>query len=201
MNQLAVKTGQAATPTETEKKQLKRIRIPRDGSVQTASVTAPEKTANLADQLQRLSEMVEADPDDPELRRRLNATLRTMLDRDAFLDYQFQSEHFYRVRTGDGLTINVPKERASPPSFPNTASPALRTSMRLFRVALLGLLLAGVPTFFLTPIIMWRLLVALIMQPLPPGEKVQATTLMFSSFILFCVATLLSLLLVLHWVA
>lgn len=200
VNQIAIGTGLPTTNSETERKKLKRIQIPRSVTPPPPP-SIPEKFVGPSEQLKQLSEMLEADPDNPELDRQFIHTLRTLLDRDAFLDYQFQSERFYRVRTGTGLSINVPKERAVTPPYPAAESIALRFSVRLFRLALLGLVLAGVPTFFLAPIIMWRLLVALLMQPLTPPEKVQATTLMFSSFILFCVASGLSVLLVVHLVA
>ncbi|MBI5030929.1 MAG: hypothetical protein HZB51_10410 [Chloroflexi bacterium] len=200
-NQIAVGPGVSTPSQPTEKTKLKRIQIPQRINTPTPSEAMQEKYAGLHEQLERLSQRVEQDPNDPEARRRLQHVLRQMLEQDAFLDYQYQSDSIYRVKTGAGLEVNVPKERAVMQPYAAMKSSALHSPMRLFRLALLGLLLSGVPTFFITPIIMWQLLFALVDKPLSRAEKIHATTLMFSSFILFSVACVLSVLLILHLIA
>ena len=161
----------------------------------------PEKIAQLNEQLNRLSEALEVEPDNGNLQRRFYDALQLLLEENAFLEYKDQSEKLYCVTTGTGVSVNVPKERAPMAPYPTEKSTALASSVRLFQLSLLGLLLGGIPTFFAAPITMWRLLAALLLQPLTYTEKVQATTMMFSSFVLFGLAIVLSLLLIIHLVS
>jgi hypothetical protein len=72
--------------------------------------------------------------------------LEHYLQQDPFLRYLEETERAYRVVTGEGRTLIVPKDRASTIVLPAMIHDALQPVYRWIRYAILGLPLAGLPT-------------------------------------------------------
>ena len=105
-----------------------------------------------AERLRCLSLVLERRPDHPGARRDLYEALWAELEADPFLDYDGETDHLYRVRTGDDTPVTVPKQRRPPEPFPPPAPGPLRPAWRWLRLALVGLLPAGLGAVLLAPV-------------------------------------------------
>lgn len=93
-----------------------------------------------------LSKAVSLAPDHPRARRGVYKMLQRHLQQDPFLRYLEETERTYRVVTGEGRTLIVPKDRASAIVLPAIIHNALQPVYRWLRYSVLGLPLAGLPT-------------------------------------------------------
>jgi hypothetical protein len=93
-----------------------------------------------------LSKALSLAPDHPRARRGVYKMLQHYLQQDPFLRYLEETERAYRVVTGEGRTLIVPKDRASAIVHPAIIYTAIQPVYRWLRYSVLGLPLAGLPT-------------------------------------------------------
>jgi hypothetical protein len=134
------------------------------------------------------------DPKHSVAQQRLYDSLQHQLRQDAFLAYIDESDTFYRVRTGAGQPIIIPKSRTA--STPYSPSP-LQPAFHWLRWALIGLLLAGLGTLVCAPIAIALALRAW-QQPLSRADSVRLRIVLLMAVALWCCAIVLSLLLLIH---
>src|SRR5512139_3823123 len=64
------------------------------------------------EQLMCLSRTYSLNPAFPDAKKDLRAAIQALVEQEPFLAYVHETEHFYQVRSGLDLLINVPKNRA-----------------------------------------------------------------------------------------
>ena len=116
------------------------------------SDTKPTVESVSEEQLAVLSKVLSERPDNPEARRSLYLTLYRYLRRHPFLRYLEENDVLYRVITGEGRVITVPKDREVAVKYPPKPVTTLQRSYRWLGYSLFGLLLAGLGAVICAPV-------------------------------------------------
>jgi hypothetical protein len=171
--------------------------MPDNISPSSSSKARAETVAAPADSRRGLNRATAANPQRQTAVRKVAETLHHILYQNAFLGYIDESDSLYRVWTGAGLVLHVPKSRAVPELYPLKKPSPLQPVFRWLGLALLGLPLAGLGAFI-------GLFVALLYavwayrQPLDQADQVRADVALLAMMVLAGVAFVLALLLVFH---
>jgi len=128
---------------------------------------------------------------------RTEVPLKRRLDYDPFLRYLEENETLYRVLTGEGRVVTVPKDRAIAAPFPPPEPTPLQPVYRWLGYGLLGLPLAGLPT------VIFALIAATLAQQirrrsLDRAGRRRLTLALVSAAILWLMGVALSFLFLLH---
>lgn len=126
--------------------------------------------------------------------------LKERLDQNPFLAYLEETDELYRVIDADRKILSIPKKRAPVEPYPPEEKQPnpLKPAYGWLRLALMGLLLAGVGTVVFAPIA--ALAAARAGESLNArSERVSAAVVMIVASILFIVGVIFSLLFILHW--
>ena len=129
--------------------------------------------------------------------QRMYESLQDQLRQDAFLAYIDESDSFYRVRTGAGQPIIIPKSRAAAAPYPSNEPSPLQPAFQWLRWALLGLLLAGLGTLVCAPIAM-ALALRAGRHPLSRADSVRLKIVLVMAVSLWCCALVLGALFLIH---
>ena len=108
--------------------------------------------SNSDERLAYLTKALSLAPQDVQAGRGMYATLNQYLKADPFLRYLEENDLLYRVVTGEGRVVAVPKDRTFTPLFPASEPHVLRATNRWLAYALVGLFLAGLGTLVCAPI-------------------------------------------------
>lgn len=114
--------------------------------------------ASSEERLVCLTEVLKRSPDHREARRGMYDAMNRYLKQRPFLRFLEETPEMYRIVTGSGEVVIVPKDRGPrslPPNDPAVAQPAYRW----LGLALLGLLLAGLGALVFAPVaaaLAWR---------------------------------------------
>lgn len=136
-------------------------------------------------------------PKHPIAQRRMHKLLQLTLEHDACLAYVDETDTFYRVRTGAGQPLIVPKGRAvSTSHLPGVLSP-LQPALNWLGLTLLGLLLAGLGTLVCAPVAILLALRAR-KQPLSRPDATRVKVVLAIAVLLWLCGLLLSTLLFIH---
>jgi len=103
-------------------------------------------------QLGVLSKVLSEHPDNSQARRGLYLTLYHYLRQHPFLRYLEENDALYRVITGEGRVIAVPKDRTVAESYPPKPVTPLQRAYRWLGYALFGLMLAGLGAVICAPV-------------------------------------------------
>jgi hypothetical protein len=106
----------------------------------------------LEETLACMSRSLALDPKHKIARWGLYTSMQQMLERDGFLAYVAETDAFYNIRTGTGLPLTVPKERAQAEPFPPRRPAALQRAYRWLGLGFLALPLAGIGTVLFAPL-------------------------------------------------
>jgi hypothetical protein len=128
---------------------------------------------------------------------RAQTPLKRYLEYDPFLRYLEENETLYRVLTGDGRVITVPKDRAITAPFPPAEPTPLQPVYRWLGLALLGLPFGGLPTLVFV-VVAAMVSQRIQQQSLSRIERRRLTMALICATILWLVALMLSFLFVLH---
>lgn len=147
------------------------------------------------ERLSALSKVLSLDPEHASARRDMYETLDRYRKQDPFLRYLGETETLYRVITGEGQFITVPKDRAVDAS-PNESG-TLHSAYRWIGYSLAGLLLAGLGAMVCAPIaaaLAWRA------GHEAPGAEIRrrASLMLVAAIVMWAIGLLLSCLFLLH---
>jgi hypothetical protein len=107
---------------------------------------------DLEESVTTLNQVLELDPEDVVARQDLYETMQQLLQKDAFLAYQGETDVFYKVRTLSEFQFIHPKDRAIAEQFPPQDLPPARASIHWLGWAVVGLIPAGLGTLILAPL-------------------------------------------------
>jgi len=150
-----------------------------------------------AEQLVCLSKVLELAPQHDGAGRRLLAALKERLADDPALLHLQETDHLYQIRTGDGLELLVPKERAVPTPYPSPVPGQLDQAGRWLTWAALGLLPAGLGAHLFAPLAIVAVLRAR-RRGLNEIETRRGRLLLRAALLIWAVAWLWALLFVVH---
>jgi len=91
-------------------------------------------------------------PSGAEVKQKTYQLVQKLLNQDPFLLYLAESEHLYHIRSGEQLSLSVPKDRSVPEPYPAERPALLQTAYRWLWMALIGLLLAGLGAMVFAPL-------------------------------------------------
>jgi hypothetical protein len=139
------------------------------------------------EQLMCLSHAYTLAPNDPETKKELHAAVHTLLKQEPFLAYVYETEHFYQVRSGRDLLINVPKNRTFETPYLKKAPGPAQPAFRWLALSLLTLFLGGVGAVLFAPIAAFQ---ALRLQASAPsdGERVRLLIVFILAVIIWLAA-------------
>lgn len=91
-------------------------------------------------------------PSDPKVKRSAYQIFQRLLKEDPFVLYLDETENVYRVRSGERLSVTVPKDRLTPEPYPPERPELLRWAYRWLWMAILGLPFAGLGAMVFAPL-------------------------------------------------
>jgi len=144
-----------------------------------------------------LSQAANLAPEQSTVRQWIYETLKPFLNRKPFLRYVQENPILYHISTADGHTLTVPKDRTVSPPYPPTKPTPLRPAFRWLRLALLGLLIAGLGTLVCAPISAW-LAWSVSQHSTDASQQKHARTVMVYAILLWFFGLILSGLFLLH---
>lgn len=111
------------------------------------------------DRLASLSKAVALAPEHSTAKHTLYDVLKRYLEEEPFLRYIEETETLYRVLTGEGRAVIVPKDRAVSLPYPPPEPTPLQPIFRWLALAMLGLMFAGLGAVICAPVaalLAWR---------------------------------------------
>lgn len=151
----------------------------------------------LEDSVTCFSRALAADPNHAEARQAMHEAMTRLLQIDGSLTYLAETDEFYNIRTGSGLLLTIPKERAPGEPYPPPRAQPVRRAYRWLTVAWLGLLLAGLITFVTAPLAVRQGSRAAREAP-DPADRVRGWIAVLLALLLACLAAALIYLFALH---
>ncbi len=109
-------------------------------------------TNTTEDRIDYLTKALSLAPEDTQAGRGMYGALSRYLKEDPFLRYVEENDMLYRVVTGEGHVVAVPKDRATTRPYPFNEPHVLRVTYRWLAYSLLGLMLAGLGTLVCAPV-------------------------------------------------
>ncbi len=91
-------------------------------------------------------------PLDPQAKQATYLLVRKLLGQDPFISYIDETEEVYTVRSGEQISVLVPKDRSVPAAYPTRRPAQLQNAYRWLRAAFLGLPLAGSGAILFAPL-------------------------------------------------
>jgi len=117
-----------------------------------ALLLCAETAPTLEEALTYLSRLNALQPENPEAQQKTYHLLQQLLKKDPFLLYLDETDHLYHVRSGEKLSLAVPKDRSLPEAYPARRPAQLQRAFRWLWMAFLGLPLAGLGAILFTPL-------------------------------------------------
>lgn len=114
------------------------------------------------------------------------------MDEEPYYIYVSQTDKNYRVRTGAGTILNVPKNRETPEKYPVELSTSLKRLYKLFLLSVLGLVASGPINVLLSPFVIANYRSVLV------SEKNEAKNILYSFLIILVLSVILSVIFVVH---
>jgi hypothetical protein len=126
--------------------------------------------------------------------------LKERLDKNPFLAYLEETDELYRVIDADRRVLSIPKKRAPAQPYPpeETKPSPLKPAYGWLRLAIIGLLLAGMGTVVFAPL---AVLTAVRAQRsvVSRSERISSAVVMITASALFVIGVVFSVLFILHW--
>jgi len=91
-------------------------------------------------------------PSDAELSQKTHQMIQKLIKQDPFVLYLDETDNLYHVRSGERLTLSVPKDRSVPEPYPALRPVLLQHAYRWLWMAFLGLALAGLGALVFAPL-------------------------------------------------
>jgi hypothetical protein len=154
-------------------------------------------TENSEDRMAYLSRALSLAPQNVQAGRGMYGALSNYLEDDPFLRYLEENDVLYRVETGEGQIVVVPKERATTRAYPFNEPHSLRVTYRWLAYSTLGLLLAGLGTLVCAPVaasFAWQAS----HEPLSRSDTRRARFALAYALVLWTLGLMLSFLFLLH---
>lgn len=142
-----------------------------------------------------LSKALSLSPEHARAKRGMYAMMKSYLKQDPFLRYLEESAPMYRIVTGEGKTVIVPKGRADANSAP-VVKP-FRPVYRWLGYSLLGLPLSGIPTVICASVA-WVLAWQAVAQSYGTEQFRRASMTLVYASTLWMIGFLLTFLFILH---
>lgn len=111
-----------------------------------------ETTTSIEEAVACLNRANTMQPLDPEAKQKTYQIVQKLLEQESFILYIDETDDLYRVRSGEELTLIVPKDRATPEAYSAERPVLLRNAYRWLWIALLGLSLAGLGAILFAPL-------------------------------------------------
>jgi hypothetical protein len=156
-----------------------------------------QSSASLEEQLLCLSRAYSLDPTFSDAKQQLRTAVQGLLAQEPFLAYVHETEELYQVRSGRGLLINIPKNRAFEKPYLQKVPGPLKPVYDWLSVSLLALLLGGVGALVIAPITAF-LALRLQSSSLPRSDQVRLTILLIISVLIWLASIPISLLLLIR---
>lgn len=144
-----------------------------------------------------ISKAIALAPEHSAAKHNLYDTLKRYLDEDPFLRYIEETDVVYRVLTGEGRAVVIPKDRAVAESYPPVESSPLRPVFLWLVLSAIGLLTAGLGTVVCAPIaiaLAWRAS----QMPLNHHQRRRVQFALLYAHVLFAIGLLLTFVFLLH---
>ena len=91
-------------------------------------------------------------PTHPDAKQKTYQLVQKLLKQDAFLLYLDETDALYHIRSGEKISLSVPKDRSLPEAYPARRPALLQSAYRWLWLAFLGLPLAGIGALVFTPL-------------------------------------------------
>lgn len=153
----------------------------------------------LEESVTTLTKELELNPQNAAARQALYETMQQMLQKDAFLAYQNETNEHYIVSTIADFQIVHPKDRAMPELFPRLEQPPSQNAMNWLGWSLLGLIPAGLGTLVCAPVAMFAA-IKLLLQKNAISDRRRAWVVLGSVIVLWLIALVFVIILILHLV-
>jgi F0F1-type ATP synthase membrane subunit c/vacuolar-type H+-ATPase subunit K len=111
-----------------------------------------QNAASLAETITYLNQANRLQPSDPDTKQITYQILQKLLEQDPFILYQTETDASYQVRSGEQLSLVVPKDRSIPQAYPTTRPARLQKAYQWLKIAILGLPLAGIGALLFAPL-------------------------------------------------
>jgi hypothetical protein len=117
-----------------------------------AWLLAAETAPSIAAAANCLNRAVVLQPASPAAAQKTYRLVQQLLQQDAFILYLDESDELYHVRSGEQLSLLVPKDRSLPQPYPPSRPALLQSAYRWLSLAFLGLPLAGLGAILFAPL-------------------------------------------------
>jgi hypothetical protein len=165
----------------------------------SASINLSKTSENLEESVIALNQVLESNPENTAARQELYETMQELLNKDAFLAYQGETNDFYKIRTGAEFQFIHPKDRATAEPFPPTKSPPAHTAVFWLGWSLVGLIPAGLGTLVIAPLAIIAA-IKLLLQQASLQDHRRAGIVLACAILLWLVALIFCSILILHLV-
>lgn len=115
-------------------------------------LTRAESTASIEETVACLNQANVLQPLNPGLEQKTYQIVQKIIEQDPFLLYLNETDDLYHVRSGEELTLIIPKSRATPEAYPAKRPVLLKNAYRWLWLGLLGLLPAGLGAIVFAPL-------------------------------------------------
>lgn len=145
-----------------------------------------------------LGQVLTLNPANRKARQGLYEAMQGLLSQDAFLSYLEETSDLYHIRTRSNFQFTHPKDRSVSEPFPLPLVASTRSAYRWLGWSAIGLIPAGLGTFFCAPVAILAAL-KLLMHPPSPADRQRAWMVILIASLLWLIALLLIGLLILHF--
>jgi len=138
------------------------------------------------------------DPEHEKAKEKMYWLLYPLLQKDPSLTYVDEEEDFYRVHTGKGNLLIIPKNRAQYVTYPvKKGKTPLKLASRWLLYSVVGLPAAGIGTMIAAPVAIFFSVVAL-RQGTNQSDKARAKIIIMLACVFWLLSLLLAVLLYIH---